>query len=189
LNWTGPDGVTRTFTKSIAHSKEQGVICWREASEDETPKKPGRPTSSSAEELIQLLPPEGLAFTEWAAKAKEECGVSSSTLHSYRRKLAAENRIAKSTTSGKWQPVKCNKCNNVKNTLSAPGAINAPLKGGALFIAPRGTNTEIIVAPPVLEEVAEASFQSLSALEPNSGLFAADQCPRGSTAAAASQAR
>jgi hypothetical protein len=53
--------------------------------------------------------------------------------------------------------VKCNKCNNVKNTLSAPGAINAPLKGGALFIAPSAPVQKIIIAPPVLKEVAKAT--------------------------------
>jgi phage/plasmid primase-like uncharacterized protein len=157
LNWTETDGVTRRFSKLIAHSKEQGVVCWREASEDEAPQKPGRPATVNAEELFSLLPPEGLTTSEWEAKAVEDCMVSKSTLNNHRRNFAAEGRIAKSATSGKWQPVKRKPVSNVKiikNTLINPPLLTPPIRGGVnngLMEAPTVNN-----AGPVVEGAAKA---------------------------------
>ncbi len=37
LGWLEADGTTKAYTKLIAHSKEPGAICWREADESEAP--------------------------------------------------------------------------------------------------------------------------------------------------------
>jgi putative DNA primase/helicase len=103
LSWQDDQG-QRSFVKYLAHAKEPGVICWREAGPEEIQKTGGRPKADVAE-LIELLPPEGLATGDWAKLAKAECGVSEATLHRVRRELARAGRITKSSTSGKWQPV------------------------------------------------------------------------------------
>jgi hypothetical protein len=103
LNWRDDQG-QKSFVKYIAHTKEPGVICWHEAGPDEI-ETGGRPKTYDVEELLALLPPEGLATGEWVKLAKSECGVSEATLHRERRALLKAGRIAKSSTSGKWQPV------------------------------------------------------------------------------------
>jgi hypothetical protein len=103
LDWRNEDG-TKSYVRYIAHAKEPGVICWREAGPEEIQPTGGRPKADAAE-LLALLPPEGLATGEWVKLAKTECGVSGATLHRVRRAMLKDGRIAKSSTSGKWQPV------------------------------------------------------------------------------------
>jgi len=103
LNWQDANG-EKTYLKHIAHAKEPGVICWREVGPDEI-ETGGRPKTYDVAELFALLPPGGLTTGEWVKLAKSECGVSETTLHRERRALLKAGRIAKSSTSGKWQPV------------------------------------------------------------------------------------
>lgn len=103
LGWSEADGSTR-YAKLIAHAKERGVICWREVDPDEI-QTGGRPKSFDAEEILELLPPEGLTPGEWQEAARKECGVKESTFHRHRRKLKEQDRVLKSKASGKWQPV------------------------------------------------------------------------------------
>jgi hypothetical protein len=54
IGWKDSDGNT-AFTRLIGHATEPGVICWRAASEDETPKgKPKR--TGKPEDLTALVP-------------------------------------------------------------------------------------------------------------------------------------
>ena len=68
LGWRADDGETKAYAKLIAHAKEPGVICWREAEESEVPQSPKtkRVCGSCAAckdqlrvagELVELLPP------------------------------------------------------------------------------------------------------------------------------------
>jgi len=104
LNWKDGDGQT-VYRKFIAHAKEPGVICWREVDPDEI-ETGGRPKSYDPEELLALLPPEGLATSEWQKLAKSELGISEATFHRERRALAKAGRILKSKVTNKWQPIK-----------------------------------------------------------------------------------
>lgn len=104
LGWKNSDGST-CYSKLIGHAKEQGVICWREVDPEEIDTG-GRPKSYEPEEVLELLPPEGLPTGEWLAKAKSECGISESSFHRERRALKKADRIAKSTDTGHWQPVR-----------------------------------------------------------------------------------
>jgi hypothetical protein len=104
LGWKDAEG-NISFMKYLAHSKKPGVICWREITGDETPAK-GRPKSYDIEEMLALLPSDGLAAGEWQQQAKGECGISESSFHRERRALEKAGRILKSKISGKWQPVK-----------------------------------------------------------------------------------
>lgn len=102
LDWHDEDGLP-TFKRYIAHSTEPGTICWREAEPEEIIT--GRPKSYDMGELLALLPPGGLATSEWQKLCKSECGVSESTFHRERRTLERAGRIIRSKISGKWQPV------------------------------------------------------------------------------------
>jgi hypothetical protein len=104
LDWRDDHG-QRSFVKHIAHAKEPGVVCWHGAAPDEIESAGGRPKKHDPEEIFALLPPEGLTTAEWIKLAKDELGVSESVLHRERRAFVTADRIIKSTTSGKWQPV------------------------------------------------------------------------------------
>jgi hypothetical protein len=105
LDWRDDQGA-KSFVKYIAHAKEPGVICWREAAPDDVDTI-GRPKGKTydPEEIFALLPSEGLTRTEWVKQAHDECGVSEATVDRERRELKKAGRIAKSPVSGKWQPV------------------------------------------------------------------------------------
>jgi hypothetical protein len=103
LGWKEADGAT-CYAKLIAHAKKPGVICWREVDPDEI-ETGGRPKSYDSEEILALLPAEGLPAGEWQKLAKSECGVSEATFHRERRAFLRAGRILKSKVSGKWQPV------------------------------------------------------------------------------------
>jgi len=103
LGWSGEHS-EKTFHKFIAHTKEPGVIYWREAVADEIGQI-GRPKNFDADEILELLPPPGLTAGEWQQAAYKECGVKESSFHRHRRKLAEQNRAFKSKVTGKWQPI------------------------------------------------------------------------------------
>jgi hypothetical protein len=105
LGWRESDGQTKTFVKYLAHAKEPGVICWREIDPDEF-NQTGRPKQFDADEVLTLLPPEGLTAGAWQKAALDECGIKEATFHRHRRELAKHNRVLKSKISGKWQPIK-----------------------------------------------------------------------------------
>lgn len=103
LGWKEADGST-CYAKLIAHSKKPAVICWREVAPGEI-ETGGRPKSFDADEILALLPPEGLSAGDWQQAAFKECGATESTFHRHRRALAKQGRVLKSKASGKWQPI------------------------------------------------------------------------------------
>ena len=103
LGWHEADG-TKAFAKYIAHATEPGVICWREVTADDLDTG-GRPKQFDADEVLSLLPPQGLTAGKWQQAALKECGIKEATFHRHRRELAKAERVLKSKASGKWQPV------------------------------------------------------------------------------------
>jgi hypothetical protein len=103
LGWKEPDG-SPCYSKLIAHSKEPGVICWREVDPGEI-ETGGRPTKADEDEIFHLLPGEGLKASEWFKAAEEEYDISKSTWNRIRRALAKQKRVLRSKVSGKWQPI------------------------------------------------------------------------------------
>lgn len=101
LGWKDEDG-SHSYARLIGHSTD-GHIYWRDASEDEL-NRGGRPKDHNAEDMLGLLPAEGLSSTEWQRLAKTECGISERSFFRERKVLEKAERIIKSTTSGKWQP-------------------------------------------------------------------------------------
>ena len=58
LGWTEVDGVTKTFTKLIAHANEPGVICWREADASEMPETKNAKRIFTKADVLAHVPPE-----------------------------------------------------------------------------------------------------------------------------------
>jgi hypothetical protein len=58
LGWKEADGVTKSFTKAIAHATEPGIICWKEVAESElpTPKGPKerKPAPTKEDVLVHI---------------------------------------------------------------------------------------------------------------------------------------
>jgi AAA domain len=103
IGWKDATG-ERQFCRVIGHSKEQGKIYWRDANADEIPPK-GRPKSVDADEILELLPDEGLKAGEWKKIAITDLAISVSTFQRAIRALKDADRIIKLKASGKWMPV------------------------------------------------------------------------------------
>jgi hypothetical protein len=58
LRWKEQDGVTPSYTKLIAHSKQPGVICWGAADEEDLPP-PATKRQPTMEDLLAHVPHEG----------------------------------------------------------------------------------------------------------------------------------
>jgi hypothetical protein len=65
--------------------------------------------AASQDELVALLPPEGLTTKEWQQKASDELGVSKATFHRLKKRLAQAERVLKSEVTDKWQPIRPSK--------------------------------------------------------------------------------
>jgi hypothetical protein len=59
----------------------------------------------SADDMMALLPGEGLTSVKWQKCAKEECGISERSFFRELKLLEKAGRILKSKISGKWQPI------------------------------------------------------------------------------------
>jgi hypothetical protein len=105
LGWKEPDGGT-AYARLIAHWREPGVICWREADPSEGTAAPGRPTRFNLADLLDLLPPAGLASADWLAKADEECGISRRRFFELLRDIKAKQLAFKSKVSDRWERLK-----------------------------------------------------------------------------------
>jgi hypothetical protein len=100
LRWRDAYG-EKSYCKLLAQSKEDGLIYWREMCPDEVDQG-GRPEEHDTEEIISLLPTDGLATREWLECAKIKLQISESTFHRKRRDLQDGGRIQKE--NGKWKP-------------------------------------------------------------------------------------
>ena len=102
LKWEDANG-DRAYARHLAHSPRG--ICWLEAEPDQVPK-PGRPRKceEDAEEMLSILPADGLTPGEWMKRCDDEAGITGGSFHRARRGLKAAGRILKSKGSGKWMP-------------------------------------------------------------------------------------
>jgi hypothetical protein len=102
LRWKNPDDST-SYSKQLAHAREEGRIFWREAEPDEIPKSPGAPQKgASADACRDLLPPEGLTKTDWQTQADEMLSLSKGTFRHRFDELRNSDRIFKSAINGNW---------------------------------------------------------------------------------------
>ena len=56
LRWREEDGEEKCYKKHIAHAKEDGAICWREAEADELPSGPREKRKWTKEDLLPHVP-------------------------------------------------------------------------------------------------------------------------------------
>ena len=63
----------------------------------------GRTTVHHPQDLLALLPADGLSNADWLAKAEEK-GMSRSTYYELRKKLKQSGNVLESVVSGKWVP-------------------------------------------------------------------------------------
>lgn len=103
LGWKDSDGKS-SYTRLIGHSNEPGHIYWRDASDNELDRG-GRPKEYSADDILELLPAEGLTTTEWQELARSECGVKERRFYQLIKSLKQAGRILKSKVNQKWQPI------------------------------------------------------------------------------------
>jgi hypothetical protein len=101
LGWKiAPDSEEFITEKLIGHSKEKGLIYWRDADEseieDQTIQK--RP----ANELLQFIEPKPLTTTDWFKVARGELNISRPTFFRQIQFLESQNKASK--FHGKWRP-------------------------------------------------------------------------------------
>ncbi len=107
LGWKDCDGLL-TYEKRIAWSKEEGIICWREADEDEIEPDgesghAGRPPKASVDQVFGMLNTSQMTTGQWVARAKSELDISESTFHRIRRDLLKDGKII--SISDQWRQV------------------------------------------------------------------------------------
>jgi hypothetical protein len=56
LGWMEADGETKSFAKLVAHAKEPGVICWREAEESDLPEPAKAKRVHTKEDIMPHVP-------------------------------------------------------------------------------------------------------------------------------------
>jgi hypothetical protein len=70
LGWREPDGVTKSFSKLIAHADEPGAICWREADTSERPEtNKVKRIYTKADVLVHVAPNKAIPKDVLRAKA------------------------------------------------------------------------------------------------------------------------
>jgi hypothetical protein len=64
----------------------------------------GCPVKHRPQDLLGLLPADGLGNADWLAAAEEK-GMSRSTFYALRKQLKNDEKVLESVVSGKWQPI------------------------------------------------------------------------------------
>jgi len=104
LEWREADG-TRSFARYVAHAKEAGLICWQEVEAPDLPEAgSGRAPEYDINDVLALLPPEGLKTSDWQERAGQDLGLSRASFHRAVKSLQNSGRVWKSDFFGKWQP-------------------------------------------------------------------------------------
>lgn len=101
IGWHDASG-KKVFVRHIAHAKEPGVICWRDAQDTDMPKT-GRPKEYDPAKILKLLPATGLENSEWQKLADKQESIPRSTFRRMRDEAETAKLIIKSV-NGKWIP-------------------------------------------------------------------------------------
>ncbi len=102
LGWTD-DANETVYTKFIRQDKRPGVIFWSEIAGEDLISS-GRPKQYTGDELLTVLPPEGLTTTEWFDEAKREFGISERNFYLLKKQLVDKEQLVQDAISKKWQP-------------------------------------------------------------------------------------
>ena len=124
LKWVDSNG-QRTWQRNIQHAQD-GSIRWELSPEVDpaiTPK--GRPKKADENDILALLPPDGLTTKDWRAKADEELGMSKTSFFRFKPILEAQGRVHHSKVTDKWQPVATRNGSGSTSPKSSPKSIMA----------------------------------------------------------------
>jgi len=101
LRWT--DDMNEPIqTKYIRQDGRPGVIFWHQyIPEDQS--RLGRPRQYVPEDLLQLLPADGLTATEWLKEAKKEHGIAERQFYNLKKRLVDNEQVVQVKLSKKWQ--------------------------------------------------------------------------------------
>lgn len=103
LGWHDEQG-EKSRSRLIEHSKVPGQICWLETTKEEQNPK-GRPKGATPDDVLKLLPPDGLTATDWKKRAAEQIGVSKTIFYDHKKELVEAKKVTESIVSGRWLPV------------------------------------------------------------------------------------
>jgi len=93
LCWKEADGKTTAYARLIAHSREDGVICWRDAEEDEVPEETEPKKVFTKEDVIPHVPPDK-PITKDALRSKcNAAGIALNKINGMIAELVDEGRL------------------------------------------------------------------------------------------------
>ncbi len=93
LRWKESDGVTASFAKLIAHSREPGVICWREAQADEIPADAKRKNVFTKEDLLPHVPTDKAILKEALRSKANGAGIAINKINGLIAELVDDGRL------------------------------------------------------------------------------------------------
>jgi hypothetical protein len=94
LGWREADGETRAYAKYIAHAEQPGVICWREASEEEVPAGANGVKRQMTKEDVMPHVPVEKAITKEALRSKaNQAGIALNRINGMIAELVDEGRL------------------------------------------------------------------------------------------------
>jgi hypothetical protein len=93
LRWKEPDGTTPAYAKLIAHSREDGVICWREADDEDMPVETGPKREFTKEDVMPHVPVDK-PITKEALRSKcNAAGMALNKINGFIAELVDEGRL------------------------------------------------------------------------------------------------
>jgi hypothetical protein len=94
LEWRSADGLTRIYAKYIAHADKPGVICWREAGEDEVPvNTEGVKKGFTKEDLLPHVPLDKPISKDALRSKANRAGIAINKINGMIAELVAEERL------------------------------------------------------------------------------------------------
>ncbi len=94
LNWREDDGETRRYAKYIAHADAPGVICWREALEEEVPAdKDGVKRHFTKDDLMPHVPTDKPITKEALRSKANQAGIALNKINGLVAELVDEGRL------------------------------------------------------------------------------------------------
>lgn len=91
------------YERVIIHSREKGIICWHDGSQDDLPDKGGRPAKYDPMEMMQLLGSEGLQPADWRCKCETELGISKASFYKLLSEMKSARQIIRDSNDSPWR--------------------------------------------------------------------------------------
>jgi hypothetical protein len=93
LGWLEPDGVTKTYSKLIAHADVPGVICWREADPSEMPEAKNARRIYTKADLMPHVPPDKPIAKEVLRSKANAAGIALNKINSMLAELVHDGEL------------------------------------------------------------------------------------------------